>query len=158
MSKKFLFFYLLLLGVTIGVEVALGALTAPVIFFDEKILPQDVLTHFQSGQLMTVIFLRYSYALAFVLLVIAAAEIWQILTKQTTKLSVAFAALNLTFGAAFIYFARLIAGIQSKGEAFTATDHFALLHRLSELDMKLLMLAQLALLTAKFIHIPIKGK
>ncbi|MCD8545194.1 MAG: hypothetical protein LRY52_10250 [Sulfurospirillum cavolei] len=48
--------YLMVLGVALGVEIAAGAFVAPVIFFPQKYLGEGVLTHFQSGILMTQVF------------------------------------------------------------------------------------------------------
>ena len=50
--------YLWCLGVMVGMELAAGIFVAPVIFFPQKLLGEGVLSHFQSGLLMTDIFVR----------------------------------------------------------------------------------------------------
>ena len=58
--------YVVMLGIAIGVEIAAGAFIAPVIFFPQKYLGEGVLTHFQSGILMTQVFLKTNMLLMIV--------------------------------------------------------------------------------------------
>ncbi|MCD8478315.1 MAG: DUF4149 domain-containing protein [Sulfurospirillum sp.] len=66
--KSFTLLYLGFLGIAIGVEIAAGALVAPIIFFPQKYLGEGVLTHFQSGILMTQVFLKMNILIGFVAL------------------------------------------------------------------------------------------
>ena len=65
----------LLLGALIGTELALGALVAPTIFYQQSILGDGALTQFQSGKLMATIFVKFNYALLAVSVLIALCEL-----------------------------------------------------------------------------------
>ncbi|HEF3520623.1 TPA: DUF4149 domain-containing protein, partial [Campylobacter jejuni] len=49
---------LFLLGSIIGVELILGIVVAPVIFYPANLIGEGVLSHFQSGLMMTRIFIK----------------------------------------------------------------------------------------------------
>ena len=63
---KFRSFYLFLLGICIGAELAIGIFMAPVIFYPSQYIGEGVLSHYQSGQLMTQVFLKYNILLIFI--------------------------------------------------------------------------------------------
>ena len=63
---KFRSFYLFLLGICIGSELAIGIFMAPVIFYPSQYIGEGVLSHYQSGQLMTQVFLKYNILLIFI--------------------------------------------------------------------------------------------
>lgn len=73
--QAFTIFYLLMLGFACGVIIALGAFSAPVIFRDAPIISQGAIDAFQAGMIMTEIFVRASYVLLFVAILIALYEI-----------------------------------------------------------------------------------
>ncbi|ASC93860.1 DUF4149 domain-containing protein [Sulfurospirillum diekertiae] len=76
--KSLMVVYLAMLGIAIGVEIAAGAFIAPVIFFPQKYLGDGVLTHFQSGVLMTQFFLKMNILIGFVALysIIYEVQVW----------------------------------------------------------------------------------
>ena len=51
--------YIFIIAALIGIELSLGALVAPVVFFPQQIIGDGVLSHFQSGKLMSEIFVKY---------------------------------------------------------------------------------------------------
>ncbi|MGB2553916.1 DUF4149 domain-containing protein, partial [Campylobacter sp. MOP51] len=55
--------YLLLLAALIGIEISIGAFVAPTLFYPQSIIGDGILTHFQSGLLMTNIFVKFNYVL-----------------------------------------------------------------------------------------------
>jgi len=63
--RSFMVIYLVMLGIAMGVEIAAGAFIAPVIFFPQKYLGEGVLSHFQSGILMTQVFLKMNLVIGF---------------------------------------------------------------------------------------------
>ena len=78
MNRSLVVVYVALLGIAIGVEIAAGAFIAPVIFFPQKYLGDGVLTHFQSGILMTQVFLKMNLLIGFVALysIIYEVQVW----------------------------------------------------------------------------------
>ncbi|EAH7779714.1 DUF4149 domain-containing protein, partial [Campylobacter coli] len=49
---------LFLLAAMIGIELILGIVVAPVIFYPANLIGEGVLSHFQSGLMMTQIFIK----------------------------------------------------------------------------------------------------
>ncbi len=140
--------YLMCLGLMIGVELAAGAFVAPVIFFPQKLLGEGVLTHFQSGILMTEIFLRMNLLVLFVSLGSFAFELslWFSKAKNSDKASILFSGLALVLATLFVYYyTPLIVDAQLRGEVATASEVFRTIHKQSEWVMKGLMMIQLGL-------------
>lgn len=142
--------YLFLLAALVGIEVALGAFAAPTLFFPAKFIGEGVLSHFQSGVLMTQIFLKFNYVLlavsAFVFIYDAAkirgAECFHV---RVSAFALAF--INLALALAFVfYFTDFIVQAQAAGEAMTKGNaQFDAMHEASELVMKIMMVVQAAL-------------
>ncbi|MDO5045270.1 DUF4149 domain-containing protein [Campylobacter sp.] len=147
--------YLLLLAVLIGVELALGVLVAPVIFYPQSIIGDGVLTHFQSGQMMAQIFVKFNY---FLLVVSIFALVYEVFFAATSKAKFALklssfmlALINLMIALSFIYYCTpYILQAQALGEAATKTTEFLQVHKASEYEMKLMMVIQLLLFFIKF--------
>ena len=102
MNRSLVVVYVALLGIAIGVEIAAGAFIAPVIFFPQKYLGDGVLTHFQSGILMTQVFLKMNLLIGFVALysIIYEVQVWM-MRKHFDFLAFenAFGIISLVFGA-----------------------------------------------------------
>lgn len=147
--KSVLVVYLLSLGIIIGVEVAAGAFVAPVIFFPKHLLGEGVLSHFQSGILMTEIFLRMNFLLFIisVLSVIFEASLW--ITKQSVykdKYALVFSTIAFALMMAFVYYyTPFIVDTQSQGDVATTSELFRSMHKQSEWVMKALMMVQVGL-------------
>ena len=132
--KSVMIIYLLLLGMAIGVEVAVGAFIAPVIFYPHTFLGQGVLSHFQSGILMTQVFLKSNMLLGFVAFY---GIVFEMLTfiknqnKDNVALMLSFVAFALTASFLF-YYTPFIVDAQNAGALATASEAFAKMHKQSE--------------------------
>lgn len=145
--KSFMVIYLAMLGVAIGVEIAAGAFIAPVIFFPQKYLGDGVLTHFQSGILMTQVFLKMNVVIGFVALysIIYEVQVWM-MRKNYDLLSFVLSLVTVIATGLFIfYYTPFIVHAQQLGAVETTTELFAKMHKESEWVMKLLIVAQFSL-------------
>lgn len=145
--KSFMVIYLAMLGVAIGVEIAAGAFIAPVIFFPQKYLGDGVLTHFQSGILMTQVFLKMNVMIGFVALysIIYEVQVWM-MCKNYDLLSFVLSLLTVIATGLFLfYYTPFIVHAQQLGAVETTTEIFAKMHKESEWVMKLLIVAQFSL-------------
>lgn len=145
--KSFMVIYLAMLGIAIGVEIAAGAFIAPVIFFPQKYLGDGVLTHFQSGILMTQVFLKMNLVIGFVALysIIYEVQVWM-MCKNYDLLSFVLSLVTVIATGLFLfYYTPFIVHAQQLGAAETTTEFFAKMHKESEWVMKLLIVAQFSL-------------
>lgn len=157
MSRSVVVSYFLILGIMIGVEFSAGALMAPVIFYPTQFLGEGVLTHFQSGILMTQIFLRFNMILFFSIILLWLFEFYMYRKINKDKLSLFLLFLVSALALVFIhYLTPYIVEAQALGEEATKTAKFAKIHSLSELTMKALMMAQIGLFFRRLFQI-IKG-
>lgn len=145
-QKFFFISYLLLLGICIGVELAVGVLTAPVIFFPIKFLGEGVLSHYQSGILMTQIFLRFNVLLMMVVLFLVIYEIYVYFIKKSDIVSFVMMFFIVVCSLLFVlYFTPFILEAQSQGSIATQTDKFKNMHKGSEFAIKIVMVSQITL-------------
>lgn len=151
---KILNIYLFLLAVLIGVELAIGLLLAPVVFYPGKIIGDGVLTHFQSGQLMTQVFLKYNYMLLFVCVFSLVFEAINLKTSKSFYKKISsflLSVITLILALFFVFvFTDYILKAQNLGEIATQSAEFAKVHKGSEIVMKLMLLAQMILFFIKF--------
>ncbi len=155
--------YLLILGVLLGLEVALGALVAPVVFSPAKFLGEGVLTHFQSGVLMTAIFTKYNSLLTSTSWFIVFFEGLELLKKERNLrvkcFEFALGVANLALALLFVYyFTDVIVAAQEGGAAQTQTAEFASTHKGSEWCMAAMMLVQVVLFVSKSLSAPARQK
>lgn len=150
MVKSFITIYIVFIGIALGVEIAAGAFVAPVIFHPERYLGTGVLTHFQSGILMTQVFLKTNMLMSIVALYSIAYELlaWMKKHKDSVSLVLSFSALILTSLFVF-YYTTFIVDAQILGAQATATPEFAKMHQESEWVIKILMMVQIVLLFRK---------
>lgn len=143
---KFRSFYLFLLAICVGAELAIGVFMAPVIFYPSQYIGEGVLSHYQSGQLMTQVFLKYNVMLIFISSLILLFEIVNLKNSESFnyKISAFFLSLIIALlAAAFVfYFTPFILEAQKIGAEATATAEFASIHKASEFVMKAMMIAQ----------------
>ena len=146
MNKSFLSVYVVLLGMALGVELCAGAFVAPIIFHPNGYLGEGVLTHFQSGILMTQIFLKSNILLGLVAFYGIVFEIITWITKQSRDvLSLSFSFAGFILTALFIfYYTPFIVNAQIA--LTTESESFFKMHKESELVMKSLMIVQLVLM------------
>ena len=147
MARSVMCVYLVLLGMAIGVEIAAGAFIAPVIFFPQKYLGDDVLSHFQSGILMTQVFLKMNLFIGFITLfsVIYEVQVWMS-HKRSDIVALSFSLIMaLMTGLFLFYYTPFIVQAQQLGALETATEAFSKMHKESEWVMKILMVSQFGL-------------
>lgn len=149
--KSFTVIYVAMLGVAIGVEIAAGAFIAPVIFFPQKYLGDDVLSHFQSGILMTQVFLKMNLLIGFVALYSIIYEVQVSMRRKHHDLFSLLLSLMIVImtGLFLFYYTPFIVNAQQMGASETATEVFASMHKQSEWVMKALMIAQCGLLARR---------
>ncbi|WP_411648036.1 DUF4149 domain-containing protein, partial [Campylobacter coli] len=86
---------LFLLAAMIGIELILGIVVAPVIFYPANLIGEGVLSHFQSGLMMTQIFIKMGYLLIFVSIINLLFEIYSF-AKEDMKFQIKFSKLMFT--------------------------------------------------------------
>ncbi len=146
----------MLLGITLGVVVTLGAIVAPTIFHADKFV--EGLSHYQMGLVMSAIFIKANYLLNFTALAIILREGYAYKSFERDVIVVPAAATSILMIFLFtLYYTKEILSLQAMGEEATNSDTFALVHKASELDFKLLALS-LALLFARRVYLIQKGK
>ncbi len=132
--KKFgLGVYLLLLGILGGSLITLGMMVAPIVFKAPSILPELNLTLFESGKLMSQIFVRFNYllgAMGFIVL------LYEIVSFIYSKRSLVYLILGLAIGALCLlfvfYYTPYILNAQKVGEVALQSTEFARSHAQSE--------------------------
>ncbi|MBE0494785.1 MAG: DUF4149 domain-containing protein [Campylobacterales bacterium] len=143
MKQTLFVVYMLSVGAMVGVELAVGLMMAPVIFNPSLFLGEGVLSHYQSGILMTQVFLRFNMALLIVTLFGALYEV--VAFKQGRGDKWAFGATVIVVYAAMMfifYYTPFIVEAQAVGPEATQTDVFASMHKGSEWMVKVLLMAQ----------------
>lgn len=150
MIKSFMTLYVLLLGIALGVEIAAGAFVAPVIFHPERYLGIGILTHFQSGILMTQVFLKTNMLISIVAVYSIAYELFAWLKKHKDSVSLVLSFIALILTSLFVfYYTTFIVDAQILGAQATSTAEFAKMHHESEWVIKILMMVQVVLLFRK---------
>ena len=136
--------YLLLIGISLGTIIA-TALSASSIFGAAKIVEDLQITHFQSGILMTSIFLKFNILmniLAFFIIVV------EILYFQINKARITpfLGLVNIVLIFLFtLYYTPVILEAQKLGEAATQTEYFYQIHQQSVWVFKALIITLTAL-------------
>lgn len=145
LQPYFLAFYLLFLGVTLGALIACGALSAPSIFRAPAIVPNLEMTLFQSGILMTSIFVKLNILLNLVAVFIL---FYEILSFRVSGARIApfLGLVSIVLIFLFtLYYTPYILQAQSLGEEGIANVAFDSMHTQSVYVFKALM-ASLCLL------------
>lgn len=145
LQPYFLAFYLLFLGVTLGALIACGALSAPSIFRAPAIVPNLEMTLFQSGILMTSIFVKLNIILNFVAVFIL---FYEILSFRVSGARIApfLGLISIVLIFLFtLYYTPYILQAQNLGEEGIANVAFDSMHTQSVYVFKALM-ASLCLL------------
>ncbi|EAH7350366.1 DUF4149 domain-containing protein [Campylobacter coli] len=145
---------LFLLAAMIGIELILGIVVAPVIFYPANLIG-GVLSHFQSGLMMTQIFIKMGYLLIFVSIINLLFEIYSF-AKEDMKFQIKFsklmlAILILILSLVFVlYFTNTIIELQNLGEQATKSQEFLSIHNASEVVIKIILLMQVFLYFLSF--------
>ncbi len=143
--KKSLFIsiaYLLIIGVGIGAIMATGAISAPVIFNSDSIIPELGITKFDMGQIMSAIFSRLNIFLNIIAIIILVYELLNFnLNNKKDYFALFINAINVILIFLFtFYYTGAILAAQAQGAAATATPEFDSLHHQSELVFKTLLI------------------
>lgn len=135
----FLTFYLLLIAVSLGAALASGAFATSSIFRAAEIVKNLEITTFQSGVLMTSIFIKLNVLLNILALYILIYEIFtlSVCRKKVTPL---LGLINVILIFLFtLYYTPFIVEAQSLGEESFYSETFATMHHQSVLVFKALM-------------------
>lgn len=145
-EKIQLTFYVWLLGMTAGVILIEGIVVAPVIFNASDYLETVELSRFQSGLLMTEIFVRTNILLNITATLVLLYEGWYFLKKGTDRICL-FSGLVIVIGSYLftLYFTPLVLEAQEMGEKMAGNPEFNTIHKASELDFKILLVALIVL-------------
>lgn len=158
--KKILYTYVFLIAILIGVEISLGAIVAPTIFYPKAEVLSGVLNQFLSGALMSEIFVRYNSFLIIVSIVILVYEMVNFNNNRSESFKIRLSTLmialiNLSLAVIFIlFFTDFIINAQKSGIEATKTQKFLTIHKMSEVCMGIMMIIQIVLF---FIKIPKLG-
>ena len=141
--------YLMMLGIALGIELTAGAFVAPVVFHAERYIGDGVLTLFQSGVLMSQVFLKMNVVVGFISLFSLIYEVQMMLTVRRfyDGISLLLSMVCLVAIGLFVfYYTPYIMQAQTMGVEGTLSETFAKMHKESEWIMKGLMLTQVILL------------
>lgn len=148
MNKRALIdvFYLLVIAMTVGAVLILGAFVAAVVFHSEIYLSIPLLSRYEEGKIMGEIFRRFTYWGYIIAVIIVWYEIARFKMMQIDKVSI-MAALGavgtlLLFGG--VYSPKMLE-FQQQGEAAMMNNAFESLHKASEIDFKIMLVMLLIL-------------
>lgn len=135
--------YLLGLGAMIGIEIGVGMLMAPVIFYPASFLGEGVLSHYQSGILMTQVFLRFNMVLFVMTLFGLIYEALLFKQGNGDRWALGLTLVMVYAAGMFIfYYTPFIVEAQALGAEVTQTEAFRAMHKGSEKIIKILLVAQ----------------
>lgn len=133
--------YLWIIGVCIGAMIISGAIVAPIIFNAYNYLPDLGITQYDSGILMSQIFIKLNYVLNFSAIIIIIYELSAF--KASLRPSIILLGINilnvLLIFVFTIYYTPAIVDAQNMGAAYTATPEFDSIHNQSEMLFKILL-------------------
>ncbi|MBZ7935566.1 MULTISPECIES: DUF4149 domain-containing protein [Campylobacter] len=146
---------LFLLAAMIGIELILGIVVAPVIFYPQNFIGDGILSHYQSGILMTQIFIKMGYLLLIVSTINILFEIFSYFREKFNfkikfsklMLSLIILILSLVF---VFYFTEQIISMQKLGEQATTSTEFTSIHSASEITLKIILVSQIFLYFLSF--------
>ncbi|MGH2328095.1 DUF4149 domain-containing protein [Campylobacter taeniopygiae] len=146
---------LFLLAAMIGIELILGIVVAPVIFYPQNFIGDGILSHYQSGILMTQIFIKMGYLLLIVSIINILFEIFSYFREKFnfkikfSKLILSLIILILSLVFVF-YFTEQIISMQKLGEQATTSAEFTGIHSASEITLKIILVSQIFLYFLSF--------
>ncbi|MDR1452020.1 MAG: DUF4149 domain-containing protein [Helicobacteraceae bacterium] len=151
-------FYVVLLGVTLGATITIGAIVAPTIFKAALYIGSDEIDLFASGRLMSEIFRRYAVFVGATILFSAFYEIWRFWKDDRLTSVLILTALAFVSGGLFAwYYAPTILALQAEGVEATQTIGFNSLHSQSVSAFKIFTLSVGALLIYR-VSLLVKGR
>jgi len=139
--------YLMFLSVVLGMTLYAGIVVTAVTFHTDMWLGADLLTRFQEGQIMTENFLRLSYVVNVLIVVVVLYEGYKFKKFErdtVTKIATFFVlATGLLFSQ---YYIPDIIAMQAQGEEVTKSVAFLNTHKGSEINSKIFALSLLVLI------------
>lgn len=140
--------YILLLAMTAGAVLVLGAFVAAVVFHSELYLSVPLLSRYEEGKIMGEIFHRFTYWGYFMTMIIAVYEVSRYKVMQIDKISIlsALGSIGTLLLFSAVYTPKILE-YQARGES-AIDESFEALHKASEIDFKIL-LAMLVILFAR---------
>ena len=139
--------YLIFTSVVLGMMLYAGIVVTAVTFHTEAWLGADVLTRFQEGQIMTENFLRLSYVVTALIIVVVLYEGYKF--KKFERDTVTQVATFFVLATALLfsqYYLPDIIAMQQQGEAVTKSVAFINTHKGSEINSKIFALSLLVLI------------
>ena len=139
--------YLIFLSATLGMMLYAGIVVTSVTFHTQAWLGAEVLTRFQEGQIMTENFLRLSYVVTVMLVVVVLYEGYKFKKFERDTLTQVATFFVLATGLLFSqYYIPDIIAMQAQGEAMTNSMAFVNTHKGSEINSKIFAVALLVLI------------
>ena len=139
--------YLIFTSAVLGMILYAGIVVTAVTFHTEAWLGAEVLTHFQEGQIMTQNFLRLSYVVNVLIVVVAIYEGYKFKKFERDTLTQIATFFVLATALLFSqYYVPDIISMQQQGEAVTKSIAFINTHKGSEINSKIFALSLLVLI------------
>lgn len=141
--------YLLLIAMSAGAVLVLGAFVAAVVFHSEFYLTLPILSRYEEGKIMGEIFRRFSYWAYFMTIVIAVYEVSRYKVMQIDKIAIlsALGSIGTLLLFSAVYTPKILE-YQARGEEAIDAS-FEALHKASEIDFKILLVMLLILFTRR---------
>jgi len=139
--------YLIFLSAVLGAMLYAGIVVTAVTFHTDAWLGADLLTRFQEGQIMTENFLRLSYVVNMLVIVVVLYEGYKF--KKFERDTVTKVATFFVLATALLfsqYYIPDIIAMQQQGEAMTKSAAFLNTHKGSEINSKIFALSLLVLI------------
>ncbi|MBZ7979816.1 DUF4149 domain-containing protein [Campylobacter sp. RM12642] len=134
-----------LLAGIIFVELFIGIVVAPIIFYPSAIIGDGILSHFQSGLLMTQVFVKFNYLLLFVSFFNI---IYESISNKLFSLKPILSLIILILALVFVfYYTANVLDMQVLG--VTDSKDFNDNHKQSEMIFKVIVILQLILFFTK---------
>ena len=144
--KIFNILYFIILGAGLGATVYAGAVVAPVTFNTDVIFGSDVLTQFQEGMIMAKNFLRLSYALVFMALIVLIYELIKLKSGEKDIFSIIPASVVIITSLLFaFYFVPEIFNFHRLGAQISKSTTFQNIPKVSETNVKVFVFSGLFL-------------
>ncbi|XGQ70612.1 DUF4149 domain-containing protein [Campylobacter hepaticus] len=149
---------LFLLATMVGIEIILGIVVAPAIFYPQKFIGEGILNHYQSGLIMTQIFVKMGYSLIIISTIHFLFELYSYIKNDfpfyikfsKLMLSILILILSLIF---VFYFTYTIIDFQNLGEQIINEQKFISIHNASETVIKIILIMQVFLYFLNFKNI-----
>lgn len=134
-----------LLAGIIFIEIFIGIIVAPIIFFPSEIIGDGILSHLESGLLMTQVFVKFNYLLLFVSFFNI---FYEIFTNKLASFRVILSFLIVILALIFVfYYTQNVLNMQELG--ITSSDEFNANHKQSEILFKVMVVLQFILFFTK---------